>query len=357
MKKIGFCIDSLEMGGAEKLLVNLINLLYESGKYKIFLLTKNESNSFLFHKIKNKVIHSFLISSAQEKKLKKYSKFGNLFISLIKKRNFKMFNKDLDILIDFLDCDFYKYFKNVKNKEKIVFLHSSFKKLLEDKKIDKKLEFYPKVVSVSKGLSKEIKNYKLKNKKIYELLNFVDYDEIDKNLLENLEINYEFFCSVCRLDENHKDVETLIKAFSLYKGKEKLVIIGDGPDRRNLEDLVLKLGIEERVKFLGTKENPYIWMKKSKAFILSSKREGFGLVLVEALYCGVKVISSNCPVGPQEILLNGEIGELFEVGNIEELLEKLNTISEKKYNHQKINNNLEKYSKNNYLSNFEKILK
>lgn len=61
MRKIGFCIDSLEMGGAEKLLVDIVDLLSSTQKYEIYILTKNERNSFLYNKIKDKIRYSYLI--------------------------------------------------------------------------------------------------------------------------------------------------------------------------------------------------------------------------------------------------------------------------------------------------------
>ena len=103
-------------------------------------------------------------------------------------------------------------------------------------------------------------------------------------------------------------------------------------------------------------DNPFHLMKNAQAFILSSKVEGFGLVLVEALYCGTKVISSNCPTGPSQILLNGDAGELFEVSNIKELLNKLEIIINKKYKKNKIDETLKRYTRENFINNFRKVI-
>ena len=103
-------------------------------------------------------------------------------------------------------------------------------------------------------------------------------------------------------------------------------------------------------------DNPFHLMKNAQAFILSSKVEGFGLVLVEALYCGTKVISSNCPTGPSQILLNGEAGELFEVSNVKELLNKLEIIINKEYEKNKIDETLKRYTRENFINNFRKVI-
>ena len=355
MLKIGFCIDSLETGGAEKLLVDIVNALYETKEYEIHILTKLKSNSYFFNLIKDKIKYDFLL----EKKSEDF--FSKTRDSILKKINFKKFSDKVDIIIDFLDGDFFSYIKNIKNKKKIVWLHSSYKNLLIRKKnIDEKLKNYDKILVIADDMEKELLEVRKDLKNICKFDNFVDYQEIDKKLNEELKIDFDFnqkyFLTVCRLNEEQKDLKTLIEAFSIYKGDEKLVIAGDGPDRKMLEDLCIEKNLKDKVIFLGMINNPFIFMKNSQAFILSSKVEGFGLVLVEALYCGAKVISSDCPTGPSQILLNGEAGELFEVSNIDELLNKLEIIHNKEYNKAKIEETLKRYTRENFINNFRKVI-
>ena len=355
MIKIGFCIDSLEMGGAEKLLVDIINVLYETKNYEIHILTKLKSNSYFFNLIKDKIKYSFLLAK------KPKGLFAKTRESILKKINFKKFSDKVDVIIDFLDGDFFSYIKSIKNKKKIVWLHSSYKNLLIRKKnIDKKLKYYEKILVIADDMEKELLEIRKDLKNIYKIDNFVDYQEIDRKLDEDFELNFDlkekYFLTVCRLNEEQKDLKTLIEAFSLYKGKEKLVIAGDGPDRKMLEDLCIKKDLKDKVIFLGMINNPFPLMKNSQAFILSSKVEGFGLVLIEALYCGAKVISSNCPTGPSQILLNGEIGELFKVSNIDELLNSLEIIHNKEYEKTKIEETLKRYTKENFVNNFRKVI-
>ena len=355
MLKIGFCIDSLETGGAEKLLVDIVNALYETKEYEIHILTKLKSNSYFFNLIKDKIKYDFLL----EKKSEGF--FSKTRDSILKKINFKKFSDKVDIIIDFLDGDFFSYIKNIKNKKKIVWLHSSYKNLLIRKKnIDEKLKNYDKILVIADDMEKELLEVRKDSKNICKIDNFVDYQEIDKKLNEELKIDFDFnqkyFLTVCRLNEEQKDLKTLIEAFSLYKGDEKLVIAGDGPDRKMLEDLCIEKNLKDKVIFLGMINNPFIFMKNSQAFILSSKVEGFGLVLVEALYCGAKVISSDCPTGPSQILLNGEAGELFEVSNVDQLLNKLEIIHNKEYNKAKIEETLKRYTRENFINNFRKVI-
>mgnify|MGYP000037444926 FL=1 len=102
----------------------------------------------------------------------------------------------------------------------------------------------------------------------------------------------------------------------LTRGTEaRLVLLGDGPDRGRLEGLASELGIAENVHFAGFEPNPYAWMARAAALVLSSRCEGFANVLVEALACGANVVSTDCPSGPREILEGGRWGRLVPVGD------------------------------------------
>ncbi len=109
-----------------------------------------------------------------------------------------------------------------------------------------------------------------------------------------------------------KDHESLIKAFALLPIdlNARLVILGEGPLRSALKVLVTQLKLESRVLLPGFVNDPYPWFRSADLFVLSSRWEGFGNVLVEAFECGLPVVSTNCPSGPSEILDDGRFGKL-----------------------------------------------
>jgi glycosyltransferase involved in cell wall biosynthesis len=113
----------------------------------------------------------------------------------------------------------------------------------------------------------------------------------------------------------------LLRSYALVKDKvkAKLVILGEGKERRNLENLSRELLIEDRVILYGYVNNPYKFMRNAEIFVLSSKLEGFPNVLLEAMAVGVPVVSFDCPTGPNEIITNRENGILVEPGNEKEL--------------------------------------
>jgi len=120
---------------------------------------------------------------------------------------------------------------------------------------------------------------------------------------------------------DQKDFETLIRAFAQVVDNQdaRLVLLGDGANRTELESLVTQLGIEEQVDFLGFKNNPYKYMRQADLFVLSSHYEGLPNVLIEALGVGTPVVATDCPSGPREILLDGRGGELVPVGDVSEM--------------------------------------
>lgn len=115
-----------------------------------------------------------------------------------------------------------------------------------------------------------------------------------------------------------KDIPTLLRAFAVLAASQpqaRLVIGGEGPERPALQALVAELGLAERVALVGLIANPFAWLARAKVFALASRFEGFGNVLVEALACGAAVVSTDCPVGPREILQGGRFGALVPVGD------------------------------------------
>ena len=121
-----------------------------------------------------------------------------------------------------------------------------------------------------------------------------------------------------------KDFTTLIKAVHLINQTTfptRLLVMGNGPMREQLQMLVESLNLSERVRILPFSSNPYPYLKEASVTVMSSRYEGFGNVLVESMACGTPVVSTNCPFGPAEILENGKYGHLTPVGDVEALAE------------------------------------
>jgi glycosyltransferase involved in cell wall biosynthesis len=119
-----------------------------------------------------------------------------------------------------------------------------------------------------------------------------------------------------------KDFATLIRAFAKVRQQRmvRLLIIGGEPDQKDkLQSLIEELHLEQDAQLFGFTDNPYAFMAQATVFALSSRYEGFGNVLVEAMATGTPVVSTDCESGPAEILDNGKYGKLVPVENPEAL--------------------------------------
>ncbi len=118
-----------------------------------------------------------------------------------------------------------------------------------------------------------------------------------------------------------KDFSTLVRAFAAVARQRpaRLMILGEGNARAELEALTRSLGVGDRVALPGFAQNPFSYMAYADTFVLSSKFEGLPGALIQAMACGAKVVSTNCPSGPYEILKGGRLAPLVPVGNAEAL--------------------------------------
>ncbi|MGL4654230.1 glycosyltransferase [Cetobacterium sp.] len=361
MKNLVVRSGSLRMGGLERVLIEMLQNL-DREKYKISLIIEDnsgEENVFLndvpkgieiyflkpeelikrthYHRerksnIYNKVMYNLLM-------MKEHSFVLERTKEVLKEIESK--NGEIDVFLDY-DWGARRYVEKLEAKKKIVWIHNSVPKLLKKEskivRFGKNLDKYDTVVAICDDMKKELEEIypylKGKVKRVYNPFNFnriLGLSEDKSELTEEQKrfIHEDYIVAVSRLDTVQKDYETLIKGYkiALENGiTEKLYIIGDGPDRKEIEELIKTNSLEENVKLIGKTKNPYVWMKNSKLFVHSSNYEGLPTVLIEAMICGKVVISSNCPTGPFEILKGGEVGVLFEVKDYKKLAKELTAL-------------------------------
>ncbi len=181
------------------------------------------------------------------------------------------------------------------------------------------------VTAVSEGVAKDLEHIvRLPREQVKVIYNPVVTPELLKKAHESLDTHPWFAANeppvvlgVGRLTPQ-KDFPTLIKAFALVKHNlpARLMILGEGEDRPQLEVLVRDLGLEADVSLPGFVDNPFKYMRHAGVFVLSSLWEGLPTVLIEALASGATVVSTDCPSGPMEILEAGRWGRLTPVGDV-----------------------------------------
>ena len=379
MRKILFKSGSTMMGGLEKVQIEYINFLVKQEKYQIKIVIENDNgkdnalekyinSNVTYLKNYNYILEIKNLRENRKKSLWSRIKY-NLAITKEKKyadNKFLQIYKEYkpDIVIDF-DSSLTKIIDKLNSSKNLVWIHSSIKNWKKKKsKIDRfvdRISKYSKIICICKEMKEDLINLKneLKNKVDF-LYNPIDFDRIKK--LSNEDFSEEdkkllkdkFLLSIARLDCVPKDFETLFKAYEIAKKNGydgKLYIIGDGPDKDKVEKLKEANLYKEDILLLGRKENPYNWLKKADKLILSSRYEGFAIVLLEGLCLGKNVIASDCKTGPNEILANNR-GLLFKVGDYSTLAKYI--ISEK--NKEELEFSLEEFERNRIFEKFLEIL-
>lgn len=200
-------------------------------------------------------------------------------------------------------------------------------------------QFYPSadaIVGVSQGVSTDLeKGLGLARGSVTTIYNPV----IDRELLNKANATVDrswlqsgqppVFLAVGRLTAQ-KDFANLIRAFALVRKQKtaRLIILGEGELRSELEELARSLGVEEDIDLPGFADNPYGYMSRAAAFVLSSRYEGLPTALIEAMACGCSVVSTDCPSGPQEILEGGKYGALVPIQDSKSLSEAMLNVLE-----------------------------
>jgi glycosyltransferase involved in cell wall biosynthesis len=177
-------------------------------------------------------------------------------------------------------------------------------------------------IPVSQGVAQELKAiFKLPDRDVRVIYNPVVSPQLLAQTGEPVDHpwlavprGFKTLVSVGRLVEQ-KGFDVLLKAFAGVRDIRdcRLIIVGDGPLRAELQALARELGMGSLVDFLGLQDNPYKFVSRADLFVLSSRWEGLGNVVIEALACGCPVVATDCNYGPSEILRGGAYGPLAAI--------------------------------------------
>ena len=356
IKKIVFGITSLGLGGAERVLVDLVNELSLNQEYQITIFTIYGQGE-LEKQVSSKVtIKSIYQQSYNELSRIKQKILVPLSILVRKNKIYKKYIENkYDVEIAFLEGPSTRIFSCGKEKsKKIAWVHNDIAKVFGKgtkanlkRKIDEKLyDKFSKLIFVSKNNLESFKQTYQNNKAQKQVIyNYID----SKKVLEKAELQekIEFdknqinLLTVARLVPQ-KALDRLIRVHAkLIKDgiKHNIYIIGDGPEKEKLEQLIKSNRCEDTIKLLGKKENPYPYMKKVDYICLLSQFEGYGMVLEEAKILNKYIlITDTAAKEAVENYTKSKIFENSEDGIYQGLKQMLTTEKEKKYSNEDYDN-------------------
>ena len=301
MRRLLFISKNLEIGGMEKALVILLNTLCKRN-YEITLVLEEKKGVLLEQLDSNITVEEYRLS---------YNKvvFFRKCLNFIHKTLWKFKNKKK---YDF-SCNYAtysvigSYLARIASSNNSLYVHSNYYEAFKHSKKNFKNFFDSLSVSEFENVlfvSNESKNsfisiYKSLNEKCKVINNLIDYNKIINLSKEKIDIQFPKdkinFIFVGRLDNDSKNFDRMLKAFSIAINKNKninLYMVGDGKDKHLCEKLINKYNLNKNVFLLGQKVNPYPYIYKSDVFLLTSNYEGYPVVLTESLVLNKQMIST-----------------------------------------------------------------
>lgn len=330
--KIGIFMPSLQEGGVQKVVVNMYNGFHQKKVYPTIiacdgsgeLSDKFDKNDIIdFKKTKYHGDYKCLFS------------FGNL-VKVMKKYEF-----DSIIAVPGFSTIILLLAKKIaRSNIKIVLMVDNTISILKTGKLKHKISFYlykrfykyadKIVVAHNVGKKDIMKNFNLTEEKVIKIYHpMIDFDYINsvdkvKHKFINKE-NYVIFAAGRLCEE--KNFTDLISAFKMFKNKvnnARLIIAGAGNQFDLINDKIISNNLTKYVDMIGFSNDVIGFMKSCNLYVLSSKQEAFGIVLVEALACGMQIVSTDCKSGAQrEILEDGKYGYICNVNDINDLYNKM----------------------------------
>ena len=337
--KTSILINSLDGGGAERVVSYLLKYLISKDMNVVLVLMSDTIVFQIPHGVK--VIY-LAKSATSERGFLKFLKLPWLAYKYSK----VLKNNHISVSISFLSRSNYiniisSFFD--KNVKKIISERSFPSQQYGDTSLNSKInnflikKLYPKahlIISNSLGNANDlVTTYKIDRTRIQTIYNPIDKSEIDKVLpiKDFMNPDYTNFITVGRLDtaKNHSFLIDVID--NLDRKDVRLYIFGEGKLKKELQDKIEKLNLDNQIFLMGFTSNPIQYLKVSDAFLFGSKSEGFPNVLLESLASNLPIISTNCNSGPNEILFNkimeidsfkvSELGILVPLDNLIEYVD------------------------------------
>lgn len=323
-------------GGTERIFCDKMNWLAEVAGYEIVFVTYEQGNHPFAYPLSNKIRHVDLNTRF----------FTTGAMSLLKRIYFKitlprLFKHRLRKLLDEIQPDVVvsttyalPLFREILSQpyRHVVESHVCYYQLLLQKK-------FTHISWLDRKIARHLLEMLKRCEKVVVLTHkdaacWKGYDNIE--VIHNVVTNYpekitdvadrpKRIIAVGRL-QAQKGFDLLIQSWQLIAARHpdwQLVVYGHGGDLQKLQQQLEKAGLTSSMTFAGTTDNIYKEYQNSAFYVMSSRYEGWGLVLVEAMSCGLPCVSFDCPYGPSDIIRDGEDGFLVENGNIQQLAEKM----------------------------------
>jgi len=334
LNNVTLVLYSLATGGAEKMAIDLSNEFINNNiNVNLFLFSKEMSlMNYLNEKVKVQILNdNFYKLGKISKILSAFSFFLGLFFFFKKNKtdNIVAIGEWPNLIVPFLKLIFPKINTLIVEQNSISFHNEPGKYNLPNYfKILSKYSYSisDKIIAVSKDVklnllkvNKDLTKIEVINNPINsDIINKLKNEIIDSYILDFIK-NRRVIVNVARLHPQ-KDHKTLILAINevLKKLDVVLLIIGDGPEKSKLQELITTLKLNDNIILLGNQSNPYKFMKLAKLYVQSSLFEGFPVVFSESLSLGLPILSTRCD-SSVELIKDEKIGRIVNIGDFKSM--------------------------------------
>ena len=316
MKNIAIVIADLDLGGGQRVAINLANALAKNNQVSIVIFQDDE----IHYQAPGDVIN---LNCPQASNV--FGKVVNVFKRAKKLK--KLIEKEkYDHVFGFMETA--NFPTAMVFKDAAISVHCNPRELGFFEKLLLRLTYsrVKNVISVSEDVASILRSdYGLKN--VSRIYNPIDVEEVTAQGSKPYQHPKPYIVALGRFHEV-KRYDLLIDAYAKSKMKEDcdLIIVGDGELRGSLENQVNALQLSGKVHFAGTQANPFPYLAGAEFLTLSSRTEAFPMVLIEALALQCPIVATNCPTGPREIVRHNENGLLVENENVDAFSEAIDSL-------------------------------
>ena len=323
-KKFMFIVKDLYGGGAEKVLINTADLLQKKGQ------------DVRVYTLRDRIEHE-LPSGVHPRNIACVNKFTQAISNVfVEKAQAKIIESEIcrfapDVIIS-CACD--KITRHLPSSLNIYYwIHGGPLSFTKDagKSCRKFKRFYENknIICVSHGMADDVMKTETSLKSCQVIYNPFDIKCIQERSTEQVNLPFsEYFLHVGSF-EKRKRHDRLLDAYKLSGIETPLVLMGKGGLENEIKEKIATLDLGHKVMVMEFQKNPFPYIKNAKALILTSDAEGLPTVLIEALVCHTPIISTNCPSGPSEILVDELINYLVDCDDIPDLARAIRDVDQR----------------------------
>ena len=360
-KRIAFVIHDLGVGGAERIISNLSNNICRD-RFEVHLIAFNAQGLYMKDIKPDVVVHDLKVSSVKKGLFSLMKKICQLQPDRVFS-GMGYLNSLLSFFIPFLNLiashKIY-WIARETNIASIINKREPFSGII-NWLYRHTYRNFDTIICQSCYMQQDlIKNYGMPKEKMVIINNPVNSEYIEKMSKEPL--NYPFESTYINLLavgvlRKQKRFDLLLEVLAQLEDRYRLTIVGGGVEDRALKELAKRLGISDRVAFVGHQDNPYPFMRQADLMVLSSEYEGFPNVLLEANVCGLPVIAFKCPGGTDEIIKESLNGYLVPCMDTDVLLHQIQQFDKKQFSNESIRQYIkERYGLSVIMNQYEKVL-